>query len=72
MAGFSPGMLFQAGKMSFAIVQWGMENLFVCVVCDGVSVLINPLPISHDMFISLLPGCIVNTKPQPELLHVCV
>lgn len=45
----------------------------VCVlVCNRVSVLINPLPISHDMFISLLPVCIVNAKPQPELQRMCV
>lgn len=32
--------------------------------------LINPLPIGHDMFISLLPVCIVNAKPQPALQRV--
>lgn len=36
-------------------------------VCDRVSVLVNPLPIGHDMFISLLPVCIVNATPQPQL-----
>lgn len=49
-----------------------MEDLpvYVCVlVC--ASVLINPLPIGHDMFISLLPVCIVNAKPQP-VPTVCV
>lgn len=35
--------------------------------CDCTSALINSPPISHDMFISLLPVCIVNTEPQPEL-----
>lgn len=34
--------------------------------CDCTSVLINSPPISHDMFISLLPVCIVNAEPDLE------
>lgn len=62
----------------------GGENVFCCSsarhgeparMCAPVRTvclaLINPLPIGHDMFISLLPVCIVNAKPQPALQRAC-
>lgn len=42
------------------------------IVCACVCLLTNPLPVAHDMFISLLPVCIVNAKCQPELQYVYV